>query len=114
LALIARRLLAAVGAYDSATSFILKNAQESLRAVFLGSVPFMLLAGVVNAGWHLARAALVCSDRAEAGTGSPFYTQKFATCVFYAAHILPRAEYLSQAVLEGNVAMKYASIATRI
>ncbi|RTZ41002.1 acyl-CoA dehydrogenase [Candidimonas sp. SYP-B2681] len=112
LALIARRLLAAVGAYDNACSFILKNAQEGLRAVFLGSVPFMMLAGVVNAGWQLARAALICSHRSKAGTGSSFYTRKFATSVFFAAHILPRAESLSHAVLEGSVTIRYMNAAT--
>ncbi len=109
LALIARRLRAAVGAYDNACSFILENSKEGLRAVFLGSVPFMMLAGVVNAGWQLARAALICSHRSQAEVGSVFYTRKLATSVFFAAHILPRAESLADAVLEGSVATRYIS-----
>ncbi|HUG57193.1 MAG TPA: acyl-CoA dehydrogenase [Candidimonas sp.] len=109
MALIARRLAAAVTAYESANEFVLGNAKGALRAVFLGSVPYLMLAGVVNAGWQLARAALVCGQQADADNASSFYTQKLATSVFYAAHILPRAESLSVAVCEGAVASQYAS-----
>lgn len=110
IALIARRLAVAVTAYESATEFVLNNAKGALRSVFLGSVPYLMLAGVVHAGWQLARAALVCSQQADAGNASNFYTQKLVTSVFYAAHILPRAESLSIAVCEGGVASRYASI----
>ncbi|WP_353153888.1 acyl-CoA dehydrogenase [Pollutimonas bauzanensis] len=110
IALIARRLAVAVTAYESATEFVLNNAKGALRSVFLGSVPYLMLAGVVHAGWQLARAALVCSQQADAGNASSFYTQKLVTSVFYAAHILPRAESLSIAVCEGGVASRYASI----
>ncbi|PLC49216.1 acyl-CoA dehydrogenase [Pollutimonas subterranea] len=111
LALIARRLNAAIDAYDKATAFTLANAQSSIRAVFLGSVPYLMLAGTVHAGWQLARAALVCSQKADAGQGTAFYTQKLATSIFYAAHILPRAESLSASIVEGNVASRYAATA---
>ncbi|PLC54942.1 acyl-CoA dehydrogenase [Pollutimonas nitritireducens] len=107
--LIARRLGAGIEAYDKATSFILANAQSSLRAVFLGSVPYLMLAGTVHAGWQLARAALVCSQKAHADEAAAFYTTKLATSVFYAAHILPRVESLSVSVLEGIVASRYAN-----
>ncbi len=111
LALIARRLEAAIDAYESATGFVLTRAKDSPRAVFMGSVPYLMLAGVVHAGWHLARAALICSHQADADQDSGFYNQKLATGVFYAAHILPRAESLSIAVLEGEAAYRYAAIA---
>lgn len=113
LALIARRLDAAVNAYDKATAFVLDYAQQSVRAVFLGSVPYLMMAGTVHAGWQLARAALVCSQKADAGQDAPFYTQKLATSIFYAAHILPRAESLSVSVIEGDVASRYAGEAGR-
>src|SRR5690606_7179327 len=44
LELIARRLGAAIDAYDRATEFVLGNARGNLRAVFLGSVPYLMLA----------------------------------------------------------------------
>lgn len=110
LELIARRLAAAIAAYDSATRFVLSNAKVSVRAVFLGSVPYLMLAGVVYAGWQLARAALVSVDKAATKHDSGFYTQKLATSVFYAAHILPRAEALSTAVIEGDVTSRYTQV----
>jgi alkylation response protein AidB-like acyl-CoA dehydrogenase len=113
LALMAQRLGQAVTAYERAGGFMLANARDALRAVFLGSVPYLMLAGVVHAGWQMARAALACQEHGVAGTATDFHSQKFATAVFYAAHILPRAESLSAAILEGVVANRYASTAIR-
>src|SRR5690606_5364019 len=73
LVLVARRLEAAVEAYERATSFILKQAGESSRAVFMGSVPYLMLAGVVHAGWQMGRAALACREHARAGDSDDFY-----------------------------------------
>ncbi|MDS1141943.1 acyl-CoA dehydrogenase [Pusillimonas sp. SM2304] len=110
LALIARRLAAGVDGYERATDFVLGNAGSHLRAVFLGSVPYLMLAGVVHAGWQMARAALACAEHVRAGQASGFHKQKMATSVFYAAQILPRAEALSASILEGEVASGYASM----
>jgi alkylation response protein AidB-like acyl-CoA dehydrogenase len=107
LGLIARRLAAAVDAYERANEFVLANANDTPRAVFLGSVPFLMLAGVVLTGWEMARAALASDERA-AQSPDGFYARKLATSVFYAAHVLPRAESLSVAVLEGGIASRYA------
>jgi alkylation response protein AidB-like acyl-CoA dehydrogenase len=111
LALMAQRLGQAVDAYERAGDFMLANAREALRAVFLGSVPYLMLAGVVHAGWQMARAALACLGHEANGTATDFHSRKFATAVFYAAHILPRAESLSATILEGVVANRYASTA---
>jgi 3-(methylthio)propanoyl-CoA dehydrogenase len=113
LALMARRLNAAVQAHEKALDYVLANARESLRAVFLGSVPYLMLAGVTHAGWQMAHAALVCASRIDSGDADPFYSRKLATCVFYAAHVLPRAESLSASILEGGITSRYADILTR-
>ncbi|MGB3288064.1 MAG: acyl-CoA dehydrogenase [Burkholderiaceae bacterium] len=109
LELMARRLAQAVDAYEQAGGFLLANARDDLRAVFLGSVPYLMLAGVVHAGWQMARAALVCAEREALGTAADFHRRKLATAVFYAAHILPRTAALSAAIMEGGVATRYAS-----
>jgi alkylation response protein AidB-like acyl-CoA dehydrogenase len=106
-ALISRRLAAAVDAYERANEFVLAHAKETPRAVFLGSVPFLMLAGVVLCGWQMARAALACDDRAQQSPDG-FHSRKLATSLVYAAHVLPRAESLSTVVLEGDVASQYA------
>ncbi len=111
LTLMARRLSAGVTGYESATRFVLTNAAADLRAVFLGSVPYLTLAGVVHGGWQMARAALACSQHGAAGTATAFHKQKLATSVFYAAHILPRADALAAAILEGQVANRYLAAA---
>jgi alkylation response protein AidB-like acyl-CoA dehydrogenase len=103
LGLVARRLEAAVGAYARATDFVLANAATDLRAVFFGSVPYLMLTGVVHAGWHMARAALACARRLDAGEDDVFLSRKFATAVFYAGHILPRAEALATSIIEDQV-----------
>src|SRR5690606_6566341 len=68
LALIARRLEAGIQAYENASGFVLSHAAENVRAVFLGSVPYLMLAGVVHAGWQMARAALACAEHVNSGT----------------------------------------------
>src|SRR3546814_20152149 len=68
LALIARRLAAGIQAYEKASGFVLGNAADNIRAVFLGSVPYLLLPGVVHDSWTMAPAALV---RAKYAPGSP-------------------------------------------
>ncbi|MBP6018147.1 MAG: acyl-CoA dehydrogenase C-terminal domain-containing protein [Burkholderiaceae bacterium] len=108
LALIARRLAAGIDAFHQATLFTLETARDNLRAVFLGSVPYLMLAGITHAGWQMARAALVCVEKSKADPDNDFYAQKMATCVFYAAQVLPRADALRTSVLEGQVASAYA------
>ena len=111
LALIARRLTAAVAAYEQAVGYIVAHAREDQRAVFLGSVPYLMLAGVTLAGWQMARAALVCAGSPQGGDAEPFRARKLATAVFYAAHVLPRAQALSASIMEGGVAARYARAA---
>ncbi|NYT66461.1 acyl-CoA dehydrogenase [Alcaligenaceae bacterium] len=108
LALIARRLEASIAAYQQVTLFALETARDNLRAVFLGSVPYLMLAGITHAGWQMGRAALVCAEKNQSDTTNGFYTKKMATCVFYAVQILPRAEALRTSILEGQVASAYA------
>src|SRR3546814_448481 len=109
LELIARRLDAAITGYDQATDFVLANAGGDPRAVFYGSVPYLMLSGTVNAGWQMARAAQACVRELEAGSHDAFYMRKLATSVFYAGHILPRCHALSVAVIEGQVVSKYSN-----
>jgi hypothetical protein len=107
--LIARRLEEAIEAYGRATDFVLAGAAKDLRAVFYGSVPYLMLAGVAHAGWHMARAALACARRLEASGEDDFLRRKFATCVFYAGYILPRAQAFSTSIIEGQVVSRLSN-----
>ncbi|ETF02290.1 acyl-CoA dehydrogenase [Advenella kashmirensis W13003] len=98
LAFIGAQLEIAVQAYQNALDATLEFAGKgNLRSAFAGSVPFLMLAGYVHAGWHLANAAL----KSRAGT-SDIGRQKIATAVFYAAHLLPKSLALSSAVKAGD------------
>ena len=106
-ALIARHFESAIDAYEQATQFVLGNARH-LEATFLGSVPYLMLAGTVHAGWQMARAALVCARQTQEGRSTDFHTKKLATCVAYAAYVLPRTLAYRASILEGNTVSSYA------
>jgi len=110
LALMARRFAPAIDAYEHSVKFMLSTAaHKELRAVFLGSVPYLMLSGVVLAGWQMARAALACRRLMQADPDT-FYTRKMACCAFYAQAVLPRAESLSASILEGEAASRAAAV----
>jgi len=106
--LIAQRLESAIDAYEQATRFVLDNARDSTESVFLGSVPYLMLAGTVHAGWQMARAALVCVRHGAEGRSTDFHTKKLATCVAYASLILPRARAYADSMLDGQVLASYS------
>jgi Acyl-CoA dehydrogenases len=112
LRLVADRLEQASQAYERAVNAILSMLNEDIRAAFHGSVPCLMLAGTVHAGWQLGRAALAASRAIEVGSTDPFYRRKLATAVMYAVHVLPRCAALASAVSDGLVAESYASEST--
>ena len=77
--------------------------QQTLLELNAGSVPYLMLTGYVLGGWHLARAALVCSAAQRESHATPFMQNKFATAVFYAGSILPRVQALNLALSQGAV-----------
>ena len=101
--LIHANLTLAVQAFQSAVHYVLDYAKTEIRAVYAGSVPYLMLTGYVLGGWHLARAALVCSAAQRASLATPFTQNKFATAVFYAGSILPRVQALNLALSQGAV-----------
>ena len=90
----------AIDAYESSIHYVLNSTKEDIRAVYTGSVPYLMLAGYVLGGWQMVRSALVC---ARESSHDAFLKNKFATAVFYGAHILPRAAMLYTTILHGKV-----------
>lgn len=107
LALIRQRLDSAVSAYEEAVTHVLQNVRQDPRGVFMGSVPLLMLAGVVHGGWHLARAALAVCRRGQGA--EEFYRRKISTAVFYAAHLLPRASAWRDGIVAGGISADYAA-----
>ena len=97
----AKRLKAAREALVDVVEFVAGQTKASPNAVFAGSVPYLMLAGNVVAGWQLARSLLIAEDLAKAGTNVAFMKAKIATARFYAEHILNKAPGLRDSIVEG-------------
>ncbi len=97
----ARRLAAARQAYLDVVDFVCGGAKASPNAVFAGSVPYLMLAGNLVAGWQLGRALLVAQDLLQKGQDEAFMRAKITTAQFYAEHILVKAPGLRDSIVEG-------------
>jgi alkylation response protein AidB-like acyl-CoA dehydrogenase len=96
-----KRLSAARLAYLDVVDFIAANSRSNPNAAYAGSVPYLMLAGNLVAGWQLARSLMVAEDKLVAGDDAAFMSAKIATARFYAEHILSRAGGLRDAIVEG-------------
>jgi hypothetical protein len=96
---VARRLTAARQAFVDVVDFIAGTSKSDPNAAYAGSVPYLLLAGNLVAGWQLARALLVAEQhRAE---DPAFMLAKITTARFYADHLLTRVPGQRDAIVEG-------------
>ena len=96
-----KRLSAARQAFVDAVEFVAGNTKASPNAVFAGSVPYLMLAGNVMAGWQLARSLMIAEDLVSKGEDVQFMQAKIATARFYAEHILSKAPGIRDAIVEG-------------
>jgi alkylation response protein AidB-like acyl-CoA dehydrogenase len=96
-----KRLKAAREAFVEVVDFVAGQTKASPNAVFAGSVPYLMLAGNLVAGWQLARSLLVAERLAAAGTDTAFMNAKIATARFYAEHILNKAPGLRDSIVDG-------------
>jgi len=95
------RLTAARQAFVDAVEFIAARAKTEPNAAFAGSVPYLLLAGNLVAGWQMGRALLAAAEQAAAGVDPAFMTAKIATARFYGDHILSRAQGARDSIVDG-------------
>ena len=97
-----QRLRSARIAFEQVVDFIVAGSKGNPNAVYAGSVPYLMLAGNLMAGWQMARALLVAADRLAAGDGdAAFMRAKVATAQFYAEHLLSKAPGMRDAIVEG-------------
>ncbi len=96
-----KRLAAARQAFLDVVDFMAGQAKADPNAVYAGSVPYLMLAGNLVAGWQLARSLLVAQELAARGEDVPFMQAKIATARFYAEHLLARAPGARDAIVEG-------------
>ncbi len=98
---VAQRLAAGRRAFLDVVTFVCDHNTSNPNAVFAGSVPYLMLAGTVVAGWQMARALIAAEDALAAGDDVEFMRAKIATARFYADHILVKATSLRDSVVEG-------------
>jgi 3-(methylthio)propanoyl-CoA dehydrogenase len=104
-AAVKRRLAEGRQALVDVVRFVAEHGKSDPNAVFAGSVPYLMLAGNVVAGWQMARALIAAEQGLAAGEDAEFMRAKIATARFYADHILSRARSLRDGIVDG-----YASI----
>ena len=98
---VAQRLDAARAALVEVIDFVAGNTKASPNAVFSGSVPYLMLAGNVMAGWQMGRALLVAQKALAEGKEAAFMQAKVVTARFYADHILTKAQGMRDSIVEG-------------
>jgi len=98
---IRRRLEGGAADLAQAVDWFVAGGKSDPRAAYAGSVPYLMLAGTVLAGWQMARAAMVASARIEAGEDVDFHRAKLATARFYGDHILSRSAGYRASIVDG-------------
>ncbi len=98
---VAKRLKAARLAFLDVVAFVAANTRTEPNDVFAGSVPYLMLAGNLMAGWQLARALLVAQEQLAKGQDAAFMQAKIITARFYADHLLTKAPGLRDSIVEG-------------
>ncbi|MEF7614565.1 acyl-CoA dehydrogenase [Aquincola sp. MAHUQ-54] len=97
------RLEAARRAFLDVVDFVVAEARTRPGAAYAGSVPYLMLAGNLMAGWQMARALLVAEDRRARGEEPAFMAAKVATARFYADHILSKAPGVRDSIVDGSI-----------
>jgi len=98
---LATRLGAARTAFLEVVDFIASHAKEDPNAAYAGSVPYLLLAGNLVAGWQMGRALLAAQQLSGQGQDEAFLQAKIATARFYGEHILVRVPALKDEIVHG-------------
>jgi alkylation response protein AidB-like acyl-CoA dehydrogenase len=100
-AAVLKRLRAARQAFTDVVAFVVERGKNDPNAVFAGSVPYLMLAGNLMAGWQMARALLVAEQRVAAGEQTDFMRAKVHTARFYADHILSQVPGVRDSIVDG-------------
>jgi hypothetical protein len=98
---VAKRLKVAREAFETTVDFIAANTSTNPNAAFAGSVPYLMLAGNLMAGWQLARSLMVAEDLLAKGEDTAFLQAKITTARFYADHLLSKIPGLRDSIVEG-------------
>ena len=98
---VAKRLQVARQALLEVVDFVVSQLKSNPNAVFSGSVPYLMLAGNVVAGWQMARSLLAAQTELAAGVEADFMRAKIVTARFYADHLLTKASGMRDSIVDG-------------
>ncbi|HEY6135440.1 MAG TPA: acyl-CoA dehydrogenase [Rubrivivax sp.] len=96
-----RELAVGRRAFGDAVDYIVAQSKANPNAAFAGSVPYLMLAATVVAGWQMARALMIAEDRLAEGVDTEFMRAKIATARFYGEHILNKVAGLRNSIVDG-------------
>jgi alkylation response protein AidB-like acyl-CoA dehydrogenase len=106
-----KHLTAARLAFIDIVNFVAGNTKTSPNAVFSGSVPYLMLAGNLMAGWQMARSLLVAENQLAIGVEDAAFMQaKIITAQFYAEHLLCKAPSMCGSIVEGAASVTALSL----
>ncbi len=98
----ALRLTAAREALLDVVNFMVDKANSNPNDAYAGSVPNLMLAGNVIAGWQLARSFVAAHQALASGDNDTAFLQaKQVTARFYADHILSKAPAARDSIVQG-------------
>jgi hypothetical protein len=98
-------------AFIDVVNFVAGNTKTSPNAVFSGSVPYLMLAGNLMAGWQMARSLLVAENQLAIGVEDAAFMQaKIITAQFYAEHLLCKAPSMCGSIVEGAASVTALSL----
>jgi alkylation response protein AidB-like acyl-CoA dehydrogenase len=104
---IGARLMVAANALGQVVEYVVANAKTDVKGVYAGSVPYLMLAGVVLGGWQMGRAAMAADANLDEGKGNADFLQaKLVTARFFADHFLTRADGMAQAIVDGHASVQ--------
>ncbi len=102
----AKRLKSSRESFEAVVDFVVDRTRTDPNAVFAGSVPYLMLAGYVVAGWQMARSLLAAEDHIDNRTGDQaFMRAKVVTSRFFADHLLSRVPGLRDAIIDGSASV---------
>jgi 3-(methylthio)propanoyl-CoA dehydrogenase len=97
----AARLQAARQAFLEVVAFVAGQTKADPNAVFAGSVPYLMLAGKLMAGWQMGRALLAAEALQAAGEDPAFLQAKVTTARYFADHILSTVPGMRDSIVDG-------------
>ncbi|MCP4469294.1 MAG: acyl-CoA dehydrogenase [Gammaproteobacteria bacterium] len=105
LATLEQRFAAALDALEDATRYYLQNAAADPDLGSAVGFEYLMLAGNVVCAWLMGRSAIAAQKRLDTGSSDSFYVHKISTAIYFAEHVLPRAQAQALMVKAGSASI---------